>query len=382
MNLSNNPEAGSNSIQPLDFDINGIVGIRVLEALPVDVHRLVNQFGIYQAPLNREPDITLRFKNDLSPQSIIYLGLRSTAFTERDFYILENKKGKLIARIPFEDIGNPCEIVFVSGNSSMELLFDIIKLTFLRKNYIPIHASAFHFKGIGVLVAGWTKGGKTEALLSFVNQGADYVGDELVFLSKDGEIMFGIPIGVTLWDWQFKYIPRLLPRIDLGRKILFKGINLLDGIYGGIGNGKLKDFFPVEILGRAVPFMRRGLKITYLPQRLFEGRFCQGEVRFDKVFLIMSHNEQSVTISSCNPIEVAQRMASSNEQELIQFFDYYRAFRFAFPGSRNEFLEGASELQRQLLYNALDGKEAFKVLHPYPVSLDNLFDQLQPFVSE
>jgi hypothetical protein len=363
----------------LDFDLHGVLGIRVVNATGKDATSFALRFGYYQGPLDREADITIRFEDELAPPSMTYIGLNSTAFSKDRFYLLDKKDGKVVAQIPMDNIGKRCEIVFQSGIGIKDLLFEIIKFTLLSKGYIPIHASAFQYDGMGALVVGWKKGGKTEALVSFVNQGANYVGDEIVILSPDGETMFGLPIGVTLWDWQFKYIPRLVPKVSLERKILFRGIHLLESIDRRIHRGVLKRVFPSETLARAMPFLRRGLKISRSPQKLFTKRLCQGKVSVDKLFLIMSHSNPEIAVGSCSPSEVADRMASSNEFELSNFLQDYRAYKFAFPNVRNRFLDEISEKQGLLLRRALQGKEAYKVMHPYPVPLDQLFEQMLPY---
>ena len=73
---------------------------------------------------------------------------------------------------------------------------------------------------------GWEKGGKTEVLLAFGNQGAQYIGDEMVALSSDGKKMFGIPIPMAIWEWQIKYLHKLVPTIKLQYKIVFNIIIL------------------------------------------------------------------------------------------------------------------------------------------------------------
>ena len=83
------------------------------------------------------------------------------------------------------------------------LLISIINLTALKKHRcVPIHASAFVYKGTGVVVTGWIKSGKSEALLAFSQHGATYVGGEWVLLDPDGETMYGLPGTFRMWDWQ------------------------------------------------------------------------------------------------------------------------------------------------------------------------------------
>lgn len=379
MNLSNNYGETLSDRRTIDFDLHKIVRVRVIDPLAHDINKLAKQLGSAQTSLDQEPDIIIRFEENLSVPALNYLGLNSIGFTDEGFYILDKNRGKIQARIPFEQIGTQCEILCQSGLRSIPLLLDIIRLTFLKKDYIPLHASAFLQNDTGVLVMGWAKGGKTEMLLSFANHGAHYVGDEWVILSADGQKMFGIPVSVAIRDWHFKHIPNLLPEIGTQKKILFKGIYFLDAIHKTLSRSRWKKSFLLKILGQALPRFRQQLMIRESPQVLFNGRYCQQGVAMNKLFLIMSHSESDIRVEPYDPVEIAQRMAGSIEFEQMPFFEYYKAFKFAFPHLRNEFLEEVNELQLSLLCHALENKEAYKVLHPYPVSFEALYEQTQPF---
>jgi hypothetical protein len=233
---------------------------------------------------------------------------------------------------------------------------------------------------VGVLVVGWTKGGKTETLLSFANHGASYVADEWVLLAGDGQRMLGLPIPVTLWDWQLEHVaPDLLPRIGLGRRARFSGIHLLEAVHRAFARGRAKRTFPVRALDRLLPLLRAGLNVRALPRTMFQDRFCDRGATVDRVFLVVSHSEPDLVVVPCDPIEIARRMVNSNEHEETEFTAYYRAFKYAFPQWANEFLEEAPSLQRTLLTRALSGKKAYAVFHPYPVSFEALFERMGPY---
>jgi len=60
-----------------------------------------------------------------------------------------------------------------------------------------------------VLVTGWVKSGKSEALLAFSQYGATYVGGEWVLLSCDGNTMYGLPGTFRMWEWQRRKLSHL-----------------------------------------------------------------------------------------------------------------------------------------------------------------------------
>ncbi len=379
MDLSTRQEEPQASRPAVDFDMYGIVGIRLINATTRDTARLGKLLAPFRATLEREPDITVRFEKDFAPPALTYLGLNSMAFTEEGFYLLDKSNGRVAARIPFDEVGQPCEILCRSGLGSVPLLLELTRLAFLSKNYVSLHGAAFLYDGKGILAAGWSKGGKTEALVSFANHGAHYVADEWVLLSGDGKRMLGLPIPVALWDWQLEQVSLdLLPKMSTERKFLFRSIHSLQAVHSRFGRGRFKDTLPLKTLDRLMPIFEKRLSVRELPHVLFKDRYCSQGATVDKLFLIMSHSEPEIVIRPCDPMEVARRMVNSNEYEATSVPQYYRAFKFAFPQRENPFLEKAPELQNSLLYQAFKGKEAYQVFHPYPVSFEELFGHLQP----
>jgi hypothetical protein len=79
------------------------------------------------------------------------------------------------------------------------------------------------------------------------------------------------------------------------------------------------------------------------------------------------------------PQEIAQRMAYSMQHQRQYLMSYYLKFKFAFPDLTSDLIENALDLERTALTEALSGKEAYGVFHPYPVSFQALFDAIHPF---
>ena len=364
----------------IDLQVHGVVGVRLIAATAKDAAKVERQLGAERTSLEREPDIVIRFAERLSPPAITFLGLNSTAFADDGFYILDKNEGTIQARIPFDRIGEQCELLCANGLDSIPLLMDIVRFSFLAKGYIPLHASALRFGQTGILVTGWANGGKTSALLAFVSHGGQYVGDEWVLLSADGGTMFGLPVSVAIRDWHVEHIPHLVPRVSLDHRILSAVIRSLEVLYAIWGHTPWRKSLVRRMLGRGLPRARQQLIVRRHPRDLFRGRYCEGGVAMDKLFLTMSHSEPSFSVTPTDPLDVARRMSVSVTFEHAQFFEYYEAFLFAFPHRRNAFLEDVDTLHEQLLCQALDGTEAYEVIHPYPFSFEALFDAMLPFV--
>ena len=362
----------------VDYDLYGIVGIRLINPGERDIKNLSKLYASFRSELRREPDITILYKENWQIGDIFYLGLDEAGFNDDGFYILSSGRSPLKIKIPFEQIGNKCELVCEQGIGGIPLLNHIINLTFLKKKYLPIHASAFLYNNVGALVIGWSKGGKSEALFSFIKNGAKFVGDETVIISPDGKKMFGIPVPVSIWEWQFSEMQELMPPLSNQKKILFKGVHFIEWVHRVSSKSILKNNSIIKMMGDALPALRRQLNIRIGPEVIFDGKVQWEMVNLDKIILAMSHSKNEISVKECSENKIASRMINSNLHELDSFYNYYSTFKFAFPGLSNNFLERVPEIYNNLLSKALSGIESYKVLHPYPVSFEKLYRAMEP----
>jgi len=354
----------------VDYDLHGLVGVRLLDPTPQDAAAVARQLGPLQRPLTRQPDIVIRFVRELPTPSLRLLGLEKNGFTREGFFILRSSKQRAKVKIGFEQIGRACEIVCESGLRAVPLLMAIINLAMLQKDCVPLHASAFVHRGVGVLVTGWAKGGKTEALLSFAQHGARFVGDEWIVLSGDGRHMYGIPENIRLWDWHFDHLPHLRRHLRADKKRLFKMIHLLDNVQKKL---------PLPPLREAMPALRRQLNAQLPAQTIFGENFGPLHAVPQKVFLLASHAAARTYVEPHHPEAIARQMIASLQYEFLPFMEHYLAFAFAFPERRNAFIENAHLRQLEILQRALAGKEAYTVWHPYPFSFQEVFEAMRPF---
>lgn len=365
----------------VDYDLHEIVSVRVVGGSRSDQAAVARQLGPIESHLEREPDIVVRFVPEVeTPKGLRYLGVRDAAYSDEGFFVLRGRhKTTVRARVPFQEIGKRCEIVCETGLRAVPLLIAIVNLTALAKGFVPLHAAAFRYAGTGVLTTGWSKGGKTETLLAFLAQGGEYVGDEWVYVSADGQRMCGVPEPVTLWDWHLREMPSFASKVGLASRfrlgMMRRAIGLLRAVNGG-RRGRS------TAISRILPLLERQLFVRVSPERLFGESFgyCVGTPH--KVIFVASHDAPDVTVRPLDPREVAERMVHSLRLERSEFLDYYSKFLFAFPRQRNELIEKADAIELDLLTHALADKEAYAVYHPYPVSIPVLFDAIRPLLEE
>lgn len=367
--------------QTVDYNLHDIVAIQLCDATPADIAVVNRQLGPIQAELESEPDITIRFVDRLPLNGRIrYLGVDDAGFTDDAFLVLRSKhKTRAMVQIPFEQIGSRCEIVCERGLPAVPLLIPILNLTALAKGALPLHASAFNYKGVGALVTGWAKGGKTETLLAFMANGAEYVGDEWIYLSPDGRRMYGIPEPIRVWNWHLKEMPRyraLVGRPDRARLwALGSTVGLMDRVLSSKVGRRTS---PIRFLSRVHHLLKRQQHVQLPPRKIFADGARSLSGAPDKVYFVASHELDDITIQEVDAEDIARRMVFSLQEERIDFMSHYYKFRFAFPHARNPLIEELESRQREIILRALSGKTTYAVYHPYPVSIPALYDVIRP----
>jgi hypothetical protein len=371
--------SGSPARAGADFDLHGLAGVRLLDASPADVAAVTQQLGLDQTALEREPDIVIRFVERLRPGSCVrHVGLGEAAFTDDAFLVVRSKhKAPARVEIDFTQIGEAIEIVCESGLPAVPFLVPILNLTVLAGGALPLHASAFVHDGTGVVATGWTKGGKTEALLAFAARGAEYVGDEWVYVAADGSRVHGIPEPIRVWGWHLRQLPQYEALVRRADRTRLRAIELFLGAERALRRVK-PGRGPAGAVTRLAPLLKRQQFVDIAPARLF-GRAGAQSASFDRLFFLVSSDSPEFAVEPVDPLEVAERMVFSLQHERLDLTAAYLKYRFAFPAAANPFIEQLEEIQRKALAQAFAGKPAFVVHHPYPCSLDALFEAMSPY---
>ena len=353
----------------VDFDLRGIVGIRLVDPSEREVGIVRRQLGPIEKPLDREPDIVIRFVDRLArDHDVRYLGLNDAAFDDDGFYLLRGRfNAPVRVSIPFDQIGGRCEILAERGLPAMPHLVAIVNLTALGNGVVPLHAGGFVHREMGVLVTGWAKGGKTETLLGFMARGAEYVGDEWVYLDPGAGTMVGLPEPMRVWDWQIRTVPGLAGRIPAGMRVNLAVLRGTAAAVRGVGDiGVVKGTRPGRTIARGLPYLERQLAVQVPPATVFDGRVRNEAVPIDRILVVVSSSRTDVGINRIEPVAIADRSVFSVDFERLDLLATYLKFRYAFPGRRNELLESAAERERDLLRKTLVGRTALEVDHPYP----------------
>lgn len=349
----------------IDYDLHGLAAVRVVGATARDAAAVDRQLGPIRRPLRRDPDIVVSFVDRLDVDGPLrLLGAEDAGFTDDAFLVLRARhKARARVLIPLDRIGRRCEIVCERGLPAVPLLIATLNLTVLAHGALPLHASAFLHDGRGVVVTGWSKGGKTESVLAFVARGARFVGDEWVYVEPDGATVHGIPEPLRLWDWHLRQLPYLRARIGRGERARLAALRSAAAAARG---------------RRLTALLAGQLHVDVAPETLFAPGAVALTAPFSRLFLLISWQRGDTAARPVHAAEVAARMAFSLQHERAPLTRAYEQFRFAFPDRCNPVLEAACQRERELLERVMIDKVAHAVDHPYPADLGTLFEVMRP----
>ena len=355
--------------EAVDFDLLGLVGIRVIAHDARDPQVIERQFGPFRRPLDRQPDITVRFVKRLELSGPLrYIGLRDAAFTEDGFIVIKPLgRRESRALIAFDRIGKGCEIICESGASGVPLLVAIVNHTALAKGVVPLHGSAFTYRDSTFLVCGWGKGGKTETLLAFMAHGAEYVGDDWVYIDPATGRVSGLLAPIKIWDWHVAHAAQLARALSARERTRMTAFRIAQ---------RLTRVGPARLMGAAARHLERQRYAYVNPDRLFSTDAGRLSATVDRVVLVISRDVADTRLEEIAAEEIVDRMVFSNAFERLDLLAYYLKYRFAFPMNRVPLVEDATELERSLLTKAFGGRTGHVLYHPFPAPIPALFDAL------
>jgi len=359
-----------------DFRPGGVVLVRAVDAEPRDLATVVRQLGQGAPSIpGDEPDITIRFVEAMpSSGTTRSIGLDDAAATDTDFLILRGRqRSRARVAIPLDKAGTPLEIVCERTVRAVPLLVPLINMAALAKGIVAIHASAVRLDDCGILIVGWSKGGKTETVLALMRRGAEFVGDEWIYLHPDGRAT-GLGEPIRIWDWQVAQLPWLAGIVGRRSRAALRVTTGAAGAVGvirrisGVRHTKLG-----SVLDRAEPIVRRQASIQVPPERLFPG-LVRSEARIDTVILASSSSVSETSIAPIDGTALVEPIVQSNRHERLDLIAAAAKFRFSFPDRPTTAIDAASDVERGLLGTLLAGKSGWRLDHPYPPTIEQLGD--------
>jgi hypothetical protein len=361
----------------VDYDIHGLVGIRLIDPSPRDASGVSALIGPDRA-LACEPDLTIRFVGEVRPGGPVnWIEPHEIGFSDDGLFLFTASSGAgPDARLSFDAATGGWEMECRSGQGAVPLLLTLVDLIMWTKGVFALHASAFTYNGAGVLVAGWARSGKTTSLLAFMARGASFIGDDRVYLRVQKNDLYGLAQPIALRAWHLREFPRYARIVGWrgrSRLRMFAALDRLASMAAAVESGD-----GARDLARRVAGVAADASLSLPPQRLFGECSCEG--RLDKAFLAIAHDSPDVRVEPLDPAGFAQQLMPSLRAERLRIRSFLLAFRFAFPDQRPPIAEAADDAEEETLASALELTETYALYHPSPAPVEALHDAMAPIV--
>ena len=229
------------------------------------------------------------------------------------------------------------------------LLEYLICLGFIDLGYSFCHASAFIRKGKTILCPGWRNVGKTNLLLSFLKDGAEFLSDDWVLIDSNGSL-FSLPKRINLLHYNYRPNMDTIKKFDPILSVFSDTIlQIIEGNkykYTDLSGTQLKDS-----LKRRVHF-----------EDLFKRDKVEKSENIDFIFFLNHDNaKDKVSINKCNIKNIKNRMIRILDYEQKPFKLAYDFYKF-YTGKSSHLIDSARKINDNVLSEAFrDPSKVFQI---------------------
>ena len=351
-----------------DFDVGGLLAVRLVGATPQDVRAVEARLGSPRRISGRTPDITVRFDAPTGPTGAVRRIGREALYGD-DSFVVTSSNGRRL-RIAFDELGGPIDLRADRAAAFLPLLVPLLNLSMLNKGVIPIHGVGFGLGERGIVGTGWSGAGKTALLLAALREGGVLLAAESVYLSPAGDAMIGLPEPVRIRARHLDEDRSLAGRMRAGDRARVTAVALAARVAGAAARRN-------SVAAQLAAALERQAFVDVAPRLLRSDAtpaVRTPAMRPSVVLLLVSAGDRTrrVRLEPIAPSEAADRIATLMQAESLELVRHYLRFRFAFPDRRSELLESATERLRLGLREALRRTETYLLSQPWPPRVADL----------
>jgi len=299
-----------------------------------------DEYGLFKVDqAEKDADITIEFINDISADSQSIRVRPPVACDEEGVFFHDHNYRVL--RIDTEKIGITnfrvtCDADF-NKHFFVIIMEYLIHHLILESGHYFCHASAFIYDGKTILCPAWRHVGKTNILLAFMKEGAQYLGDDWVIINKDG-LIISMPKRLNLLFYNFREYPELCNHLDEDFKSLFNFVNKAEtGLY--------------DLDNSTLSMLTEKARLRISPFEIFKQVYNNKMVEIDYIFLLRRkfHSKPNINKISLDDLTIATKSIIEFEQS--HFYLYYLAYK-AHNCSVNKYLEESQSELSSLIENS------------------------------
>lgn len=232
----------------------------------------------------------------------------------------------------------------------------------LRKKYIEdeislVHGSAVRINNEIIIMPAWRHTGKTNIMLSLLEQGGDYLADDRVWIGSDGKVL-AYPSNIHLMSYNYKSFPNLSENlIDRFRAILSSNINNI------VEDNSSKIFRGIKQVNNTLISQNDWIE----PNKLYQGTDIINSGTIDRLLLLQSTDRSSPKLEKIPQSELHRALRSISfyewDKDLLEIGMTHDTL---FPGrnSREDQIKGLIEKDSDVFSTLTSSFDCYKLLVP------------------
>lgn len=321
------------------------------------IQHIKRDYGIFEVEGEEieEIDIDVQFVEEVSSEEESIHIREPVAYDEQGVFFHPSGSWSVL-RIDFDAIGNgTCHVTCDVGFNRYLLgkLFEhLVHFHLLDEGGALCHSSAFEYEGEVFVCPAWRSVGKTNLLLSLLEDGARYIADDLCVIRNDGTVN-ALPKRLNLLHYNFKEYPHLLDETS----------QEFQGLWEFVQRARSGEF---GLSDEEIQTLTSQARMRISPYEAFDQEPDVSKQPIDQFCLLRKVNSAEIPVSRTpiNAEELAYRMHATMEFEMSYTHLGYRAHKAQF-GRVNTFLEQAKEKHLSIYQSATaDAKDLHKIYTP------------------
>ncbi len=360
--------AGVEARNPLDIDLFGLLRIRLHDAHPRHVEHVARLFGAELQAAEGDAHLSIHFDGPRPAEELVVLAGPDAGVVDGEFVLL---RGDGRVHLPLDTLDERATIRCSEGVDALPQLVPIVNAIFVGLGILPLHASTVELDGVGVAIAGWSKGGKTEALLALMSAGGTPIADEWTYVDPTTRMAHGGMGPVRLTANHLGELRALRAQVPPRRRARMAVGGAASGAYRSVPLRLWRGLRPLRWIHRFAAPMESLAGTEVSLDRLGGSRQAR-QVRLDRIVLVVSGEGEATTRSTIDAPSAAERMVAAHMHHRLGLLELYETFRFCRPNARSQLLESLEQRERTMLRELFGDREVTVITHPHPASIPPL----------
>ena len=256
--------------------------------------------------------------------------------------------------VPFGDPNeHSFKLICERGVRGLPILRSILQVQAVRKGYLPVHGSAFAYKGRGFIATGWPRAAKTGMALAAMNGGGALIAAEQASIDPESLLLHNATEPIQARPWHVRHLEsdrHVVGSATRTRLLLVDRLLQLAARFGA-ERGPLARLY-------AATARRNFAEVS--AERL---TYASPTTPLTAIICVIGTSGVPESVAR-SPLGLAEeRLILLFESEIAQLSSHYRQYQFLVPGEGRSLIDDARTRYQLVVSRVLQQVPCYEVLH-------------------